>query len=292
MASDVRRPLVAGNWKMNGLMASVAELGKIVAGAASIWRARPICWSARRRRWLPPLPWPRAARRCALAARIATAEAIRRLHRRHLGGDAEGRRRDRRHRRPFRAARPSRGERCGRARPRRSAAFRAGLTAIVCVGETESRARGRRDPREDRTAVRGLAARQGRRGKSGRRLRAGLGDRHRTDADTGRCRGGSRISPQAPRHRATRRSGADDPHPLWRLGQARQCRGTDGRRQCRWRAGRRRQPEGGGIPCHCLGLAAEPIEGGIPQRDRVDTPANSYMNGCRQRLVSAALRQD
>src|ERR687887_170721 len=29
-----RRPLVAGNWKMNGLRASAAELTRIVAGAA------------------------------------------------------------------------------------------------------------------------------------------------------------------------------------------------------------------------------------------------------------------
>ena len=28
------RPLVAGNWKMNGLAASAAELAKIIAGAA------------------------------------------------------------------------------------------------------------------------------------------------------------------------------------------------------------------------------------------------------------------
>jgi triosephosphate isomerase len=31
-----RRPLVAGNWKMNGLAASVAELDRIIAGAAPI----------------------------------------------------------------------------------------------------------------------------------------------------------------------------------------------------------------------------------------------------------------
>ena len=31
------RPLVAGNWKMNGLRASVAELEEIIAGA----RGRP-----------------------------------------------------------------------------------------------------------------------------------------------------------------------------------------------------------------------------------------------------------
>ena len=30
-----RRPLVAGNWKMNGLKASVGELDKIIAGARS-----------------------------------------------------------------------------------------------------------------------------------------------------------------------------------------------------------------------------------------------------------------
>src|SRR5262249_62416379 len=31
-----RRPLVAGNWKMNGLAASAGELGKIIAGAAEL----------------------------------------------------------------------------------------------------------------------------------------------------------------------------------------------------------------------------------------------------------------
>src|SRR5690349_20879452 len=33
MAKSLRRPLVAGNWKMNGLKASAAELGKIAQGA-------------------------------------------------------------------------------------------------------------------------------------------------------------------------------------------------------------------------------------------------------------------
>ena len=31
-----RRPLVAGNWKMNGLRASIGELEKIIAGAARL----------------------------------------------------------------------------------------------------------------------------------------------------------------------------------------------------------------------------------------------------------------
>jgi triosephosphate isomerase len=36
MAATTLRPLVAGNWKMNGLMASTAELAKIVTGAAAL----------------------------------------------------------------------------------------------------------------------------------------------------------------------------------------------------------------------------------------------------------------
>jgi triosephosphate isomerase len=36
MAVPERRPLVAGNWKMNGLKASAAELAKIIAGAAGL----------------------------------------------------------------------------------------------------------------------------------------------------------------------------------------------------------------------------------------------------------------
>jgi triosephosphate isomerase len=33
-----RRPLVAGNWKMNGLKASAAELGRIMHGAGDLWQ--------------------------------------------------------------------------------------------------------------------------------------------------------------------------------------------------------------------------------------------------------------
>jgi triosephosphate isomerase len=36
MAASQRRPLVAGNWKMNGLRASAAELRKIIAGASGL----------------------------------------------------------------------------------------------------------------------------------------------------------------------------------------------------------------------------------------------------------------
>ncbi|RDV01214.1 triose-phosphate isomerase [Undibacter mobilis] len=37
MASGQIRPLVAGNWKMNGMKASAAEFGKIMAGAGDLW---------------------------------------------------------------------------------------------------------------------------------------------------------------------------------------------------------------------------------------------------------------
>jgi triosephosphate isomerase len=38
MAGIARRPLVAGNWKMHGTRASAAELGKIVQGHGDLWR--------------------------------------------------------------------------------------------------------------------------------------------------------------------------------------------------------------------------------------------------------------
>jgi triosephosphate isomerase len=37
MADPTRRPLVAGNWKMNGLKASANELGKIMYGVGDLW---------------------------------------------------------------------------------------------------------------------------------------------------------------------------------------------------------------------------------------------------------------
>ena len=36
--TETPRPLIAGNWKMNGLKASMAELGAIAQGAGDLWR--------------------------------------------------------------------------------------------------------------------------------------------------------------------------------------------------------------------------------------------------------------
>src|SRR5882724_4284570 len=37
MSQGRRRPLVAGNWKMNGLEGSVAELGRMIQGVGEFW---------------------------------------------------------------------------------------------------------------------------------------------------------------------------------------------------------------------------------------------------------------
>ena len=105
------------------------------------------------------------------------------------------------------------------------AAWRAGLTAIVCVGET----RAEREAGQtldvlgrqlDGSLPDGATARQ-----SGDRLRAGLGDRHRADADR---RPTSREVHDFIRKRLAERHGARGErgaHPLWRLGQAVECQG-------------------------------------------------------------------
>ena len=73
-------------------------------------------------------------------------------------------------------------------RAKAAAAHRAGLTAIVCVGETAGeRAAGLTEDRGAPPAGR-LAAGCSDGGQHRRRLRAGVGDRHRADAD-GRGRG-------------------------------------------------------------------------------------------------------
>ena len=36
--TETIRPLIAGNWKMNGLKASLSELGLMAKGASEIWR--------------------------------------------------------------------------------------------------------------------------------------------------------------------------------------------------------------------------------------------------------------
>ena len=75
------------------------------------------------------------------------------------------------------------------------AAWRAQLTAIVCIGETKDERAGGRHTRYRRRAVAGLTARRRGRREYRHRLRAGLGDRHRLDADARRCRRSAWLYP-------------------------------------------------------------------------------------------------
>ena len=73
-------------------------------------------------------------------------------------------------------------------RAKAQAAWRAGLTAIVCVGETRAEREAGQTLDVLGPPARRLAAGRRDRRQSGGRLRAGLGDRHRADADAGRRR--------------------------------------------------------------------------------------------------------
>lgn len=134
--TDTRRPLIAGNWKMNGLKASMSELGAIAQGAGDIWRKADllIC---------PPAtlmftsaavvigskvaigaqdchPTPSGAHTGDISAEMladAGATAI-------IVGHSE--------------RRTDHHESDALVRQKAEAAWRAGLVAIVCVGETQA----------------------------------------------------------------------------------------------------------------------------------------------------------
>jgi triosephosphate isomerase len=126
------RPLVAGNWKMNGLASGLEEARKIAAGAAGAAAEVMICPPAT---LIAQLAWvskgtgllvggqdchaaPNGAHTGDVAAEMlkdAGAAAV-------IVGHSE--------------RRTDHGERDGDVRAKAAAALRAGLTAIVCVGET------------------------------------------------------------------------------------------------------------------------------------------------------------
>ena len=251
MAGTARRPLVAGNWKMNGLRRFGRRVGKIMAGAASLAGKADlmVCPPAT---LLATLPRPRKGSAVAiggqdchaepsgaftgdisaemLADAGATAVIVGHSERRTIHKETDA-----------------------QVRAKALAAWRAGLTAIVCIGET----------RAEREAGQTLDV-------LGRQLDGSLPDGATganlvvayepvwaigtgltpTAADVAEAHGFIRER-LAARYGA---AGAGHPHPLWRLGEAVQRQGTDGGRQCRWRAGRRRQPEGRRIPGHCAAV--------------------------------------
>lgn len=134
MATPQRRPLVAGNWKMNGLKASAVELGKIMQGASGLWSNVDlmIC---------PPATLVMTFAVVALGSKIEiggqdchaepsgaftgdiSAEMLADLGAKAvIVGHSE--------------RRTLHGETDAGVQAKAKAAWRAGLTAIVCVGET------------------------------------------------------------------------------------------------------------------------------------------------------------
>jgi triosephosphate isomerase len=142
MATSQRRPLVAGNWKMNGLKASAAELGKVMQGLGDLWTRVDlmIC---------PPATLAMTFAAAALGSKI------------DIGGQDC-------HAEPFGAftgdisaemlsdlgakavivghseRRTYHKETDAQVRGKAQAAWRAGLAAIVCIGETRAEREGGR----------------------------------------------------------------------------------------------------------------------------------------------------
>jgi triosephosphate isomerase len=133
--TDAIRPLIAGNWKMNGLKASIAELDAMLAGAAAVAAkadllvcppATLVAAFAERAKASTGLrvgaqdchPKPSGAHTGDISAEMladAGAEAI-------IVGHSE--------------RRADHGETDPLVRQKAEAAWRAGLPAIVCIGET------------------------------------------------------------------------------------------------------------------------------------------------------------
>jgi triosephosphate isomerase len=130
------RPLIAGNWKMNGLRASAAEFGQMAQGSAALWRKVDllVCPPA-------PLIFTFAALALGSRIRVGAQDCHPNASGAHTGdlsaemladagasavivGHSE--------------RRADHGETDAVVRQKTEAAWRAGLLAIVCVGETQA----------------------------------------------------------------------------------------------------------------------------------------------------------
>ena len=242
-----RQPLIAGNWKMNGLRADGTALAKAVAEGAG----GPACGFV----VCPP---------ATLLAPVAAALAGSRVG---LGGQDCHAKAKGAHTGDISAAmladigcshvivghserRTDHGEDDAAVNAKALAAHAAGLTAIVCVGESEADRDSGPHARRGGPPGQGVAAGRRDRGEHRPRLRAGLGDRQRPHADSGANSGGPRPHPRDGRGRSRTRSGGCHAAALRRVGQARQCCGNTGAERRRRGPGRRRQPRGGGFSRH------------------------------------------
>jgi triosephosphate isomerase (TIM) len=131
------RPLIAGNWKMNGLRSSMGEYEAVIAGAAAVAGKADL------------LVCPPATLIATFAAKLTDAKAVR------LGGQDCHPKASGAHTGDISAEmladagasavivghserRADHGESDALVRQKAEAAWRAGLVAIVCIGETQS----------------------------------------------------------------------------------------------------------------------------------------------------------
>jgi triosephosphate isomerase (TIM) len=131
------RPLIAGNWKMNGLRSSMAEFEAMLAGASKVTGKADL------------LVCPPATLIAAFAAKLGGSKAV------AIGGQDCHPKASGAHTGDISAEmladagasavivghserRADHGEGDGLVRQKAEAAWRAGLTAIVCIGETQS----------------------------------------------------------------------------------------------------------------------------------------------------------
>ena len=135
--SPVIRPLIAGNWKMNGLRSSMAEFEAMLAGASKVAAKADL------------LVCPPATLIAAFAAKLAGSKGL------EIGGQDCHPKPSGAHTGDISAEmladagasavivghserRADHGEGDSLVRQKAEAAWRAGLTAIVCIGETQS----------------------------------------------------------------------------------------------------------------------------------------------------------
>ncbi len=129
-----RRPLIAGNWKMNGLRASVAELDRVIEAAPDLACDVMLC---------PPatLVAAFATRAAGSSLLIGGQDCHQKASGAHTGDISAEMLRDAGARAVIvghSERRADHGETDALVRDKAEAAWRAGLIAVICVGETES----------------------------------------------------------------------------------------------------------------------------------------------------------
>ena len=256
------RPLVAGNWKMNGLSGSLAEIDAMrqaadagESGLAELLVCPPATLLAQAAWRIKGGELSLGAQDCHPVASGAFTGDISAPMLKDAGATyvilGHSERRTLHH------------ETDALVRAKVEAALSAGLVPIVCVGETKTeREFGRCDGGRP-AATSGLAAAERRAGNFGRCLRADLGDRNRAHPDACGRRGNASGDPDAARRNVWRARTADAPS-LRGLGQAEQLRRAFDPRQCRRRAGRRGEPESDGISGHRRRLSLTAISRSVP----------------------------